>query len=63
MWQSDLESVVSNMVGDTIKRHLHLNAKWYGNPKDSSFGIYIDLCWDGYSFGTTVVNFLDENSI
>lgn len=43
-------------------RHLSINAGWIGNPSDSTFGIMLNLTWDGYPFGSTVINFLDEKS-
>ena len=41
---------------------MSVNAGWIGNPSDSTFGIMLNLAWDGNIFGSTVINFLDEKS-
>ena len=52
----------NEIIRQIVTRHLSVKSNWYGNPKDSSFGIYLDLCWDGNPFGTTMIDFFDENS-
>lgn len=43
-------------------KHLQVNAGWIGNPSDSTFGILLNLSWDGNIFGSTIINFLNEKS-
>ena len=62
MWVDEDNFSFNELIKQTITRHLKLDSHWYGNPKDSSFGICLNFTWDGTPFGSTVVNFFDENS-
>ncbi len=62
MWVDENNFNFSELIKQALMKHLSLNADWIGNPSDSTFGIFINLCWDGNIFGSTVVNFLDEKS-
>ena len=48
------------LLKSKLKQHLNLHADWFGNPKDSSFGIYIELCWNAEQIATTAINFISE---
>ena len=52
---------VDNLVGESIKRNLHLTTSWYGDPSSSSFGIIISLEWGGIQFGTTVIDYITKD--
>ena len=48
------------LLKSKLKRHLRLQSNWFGNPKDSSFGIQIDLFWDNDFIATSAINFISE---
>ena len=62
MWIDENNFSFNELIKHILTKHLSIKSNWYGNPKDSSFGICLDLCWDGNTFGSTVINFFDENS-
>lgn len=62
MWVDENNFSFNELIKQALMHHVSINANWYGNPKDSSFGIFVSLCWDGNVFGSTVINFFDENS-
>lgn len=48
------------LLKSKLKQHLNLRADWFGNPKDSSFGIGIKLCWNDELIALTEINFISE---
>ena len=50
----------NELLKSKLKQYLNLRADWFGNPKDSSFGINIDLFWDGELITGTAINFISE---
>lgn len=51
------------LLKSKLRQHLNLRSNWFGDPKDSSFGIYIDLCWNGETIATTAINFINDDKI
>jgi len=51
---------INQFIKRTLRQHLTLSSNWFGNPKDSSFGINIDLFWDGELITGTAINFISE---
>lgn len=62
MWVDENNFNFSELIKQTLMKHLQVNGNWIGNPSDSTFGIMLNLSWDGNVFGSTVINFLDEKS-
>ena len=62
MWVDENNFNFSELIKEVLRKHLSINANWIGNPSDSTFGIFLNLSWDGSIFGSTLINFLDEKS-
>lgn len=62
MWVDENNFNFSELIKNVLMKHLSVDSEWVGNPSDSTFGIVINLNWDGNIFRSTVINFLDEKS-
>jgi len=48
------------LLKSKLKQHLSLQSGWFGNPKDSSFGIHMELYWNDELITSTAINFISE---
>lgn len=49
-------------VRNAVMAHLRLQTNWIGDPTTSTFGIAIDLTWDGNPFASTIVDFIGKTN-
>lgn len=50
----------NELLKNKLKQHLRIGMQWFGDPKDSSFGISISLFWDNELITGGAVNFIGE---
>jgi len=50
-----------DVIRDAVCSHLSIGARWIGEYNTSTFGVNIDLMWNGMPISSTIVNFIDAN--